>query len=249
MIGICILSNIPLRKEPDSKSEMTSQLLFGNTFQITEQEDDWAKIISDEDGYEGWISARQFEKLDKPVRKKIISTSYPFVEAVSGREKTMIVPGSTIPDPDKDEFFIGNKKFILSKTPLPAFTFKDIAEVSKQYLNVPYLWGGCTPFGIDCSGLTQMVYRQCGIQLKRDAWLQAELGDIVEFRETAKCGDLAFFDNAEGKIVHVGIILEPGKIIHASGKVRIDLLDDHGILNSDEKKYSHKLRIIKRIVR
>ena len=94
----------------------------------------------------------------------------------------------------------------------------------------------------------QMVFKQCGVQLPRDAYQQAELGETLNFVNESKCGDLAFFDNENGKITHVGMMLDNEKIIHASGKVRIDLLDHHGILNVQEKNYSHKLRIIKRIL-
>jgi cell wall-associated NlpC family hydrolase len=116
------------------------------------------------------------------------------------------------------------------------------------FLNAPYLWGGKTPFGIDCSGFTQTVYKLNGIKLLRDAYQQAEQGETLSFVEEAEAGDLAFFDNEEGRIVHVGIVLDNNKIIHASGKVRIDGFDHHGIFNNEKRDYSHKLRLLKRIV-
>jgi gamma-D-glutamyl-L-lysine dipeptidyl-peptidase len=115
-------------------------------------------------------------------------------------------------------------------------------------LNSPYLWGGKTPFGIDCSGFTQMAYKLAGIKLRRDAWQQAEQGHTINLLEETEPGDLAFFDNDEGNIVHVGIILRDHKIIHAAGKVRIDSIDHYGINNKELKKYTHKLRLIKRMV-
>ena len=117
-----------------------------------------------------------------------------------------------------------------------------------MYLNAPYLWGGKTPFGIDCSGFTQMVYKLNGFALPRDAYQQAEIGETLSFVEEAEPGDLAFFDDDEGNIIHVGMVLEQGTIIHASGKVRIDALDHQGIYNKELKNYSHKLRLIKKII-
>ena len=116
------------------------------------------------------------------------------------------------------------------------------------FLNAPYLWGGRTPFGIDCSGFTQIVYRLQGINIPRDAHQQAEVGNTLSFIEESQEGDLAFFDDSEGEITHVGIIMNNNNIIHASGKVRIDKLDQQGIFNIEKKIHTHKLRIIKSIV-
>ena len=117
-----------------------------------------------------------------------------------------------------------------------------------MYLNAPYLWGGKTPFGIDCSGFTQMVYKLNGYKIHRDASQQALEGEPLSFIEESEVGDLAFFDNDEGNIIHVGIIMENNYIIHASGKVRIDRLDHLGIYNPELKKHTHKLRVIKKII-
>ena len=117
-----------------------------------------------------------------------------------------------------------------------------------MYLNSPYLWGGKTPFGIDCSGMVQMVYRLNGYQIQRDASQQAMEGEALSFIEESEPGDLAFFDNEEGRIIHVGIIMEDNHIIHAHGKVRIDRLDHLGIYNVDTKRHTHKLRVIKKII-
>ena len=123
-----------------------------------------------------------------------------------------------------------------------------MADSAYTFINAPYLWGGRSPLGIDCSGFTQVVYKLAGQKLQRDAYQQADQGITLGFIEEAEAGDLAFFDNDEGKIIHVGILLGQGKIIHASGKVRIDRIDHQGIFNEETGKYSHKLRIIKRIL-
>ena len=124
----------------------------------------------------------------------------------------------------------------------------DLVHKAYLFLNSPYLWGGKTPFGIDCSGFTQMVYKICGYQLKRDAKEQATQGEVLSFIEESEPGDLAFFDNAEGDIIHVGIIMNDYHIIHAHGQVRIDRLDHTGIYNVDTQKHTHKLRVIKKII-
>ena len=108
--------------------------------------------------------------------------------------------------------------------------------------------GGRTPMGVDCSGFTQMVYRLNGKHIPRDASQQVDLGVTLSFIEEAESGDLAFFDDAEGNIIHVGIILENNHIIHASGKVRIDRIDQQGIFNKDLGEHTHKLRIIKKVL-
>lgn len=131
---------------------------------------------------------------------------------------------------------------------LTAKNFKesDLRSVVMEYVNVPYLWGGKSKCGIDCSGFTQQVYKRFGIKLPRDAYQQAELGEVVGFLLEVQPGDLAFFDNEEGKITHVGIMLGTDEIIHASGKVRIDKIDNQGIINTETLARTHKLRIIKR---
>ena len=123
-----------------------------------------------------------------------------------------------------------------------------ILSFATTFLRAPYLWGGRTPAGIDCSGFTQLIYKSIGVQIPRDASQQVELGQPLDFASEGQIGDLAFFQNEEGRIVHVGMVCAPGKIIHASGQVRIDKLDDTGIFNCDTGKYSHQLRIIKRLL-
>jgi cell wall-associated NlpC family hydrolase len=144
---------------------------------------------------------------------------------------------------------IGENSYEYSGDTLQAVKDRElILSSAYTYLHSPYLWGGRTPFGIDCSGLTQMAYRFGGIDLPRDAWQQAELGNALSFIDESEPGDLAFFDNKEGKITHVGLLLEDNRIIHASGQVRIDPIDQTGIYNKDLKRHTHKLRVIKRIL-
>lgn len=243
--GICNLSVAPLRKAPESGSEIVSQLLFGDVFTInSEPVNGWVAITTVYDNYSGYISEKQFAHYTDEIAEWQTITSYPFALLNNNRGNIMLVPGSIVPG--SSPFQVGNDQYSLT-TPEKKFTIADIEPVAKQYLNSPYLWGGKTPFGIDCSGLTQMVFRQCGIDLPRDAYQQAEAGETIAFVGETRVGDLAFFDNEAGRITHVGIMLGNQQIIHASGRVRIDDLDHYGIMNVDEKQYSHKLRIIKRL--
>jgi hypothetical protein len=258
MFGICNLSIVPCRKEPSDRSEMVTQLLFGDHFEIFEVQGNWCRILIAYDGYECWIDKKQFLPIEKHTFD-ILNTTELFcanelVQVVTDNKSKQLFPitiGSSLPNFDNGECAIENHSylydgaFISGKLP---FTKMGIVDIAMLYLNAPYLWGGKTPFGIDCSGFTQMVYKINGIRLFRDAFQQAELGETLSFVEEAEAGDLAFFDNEEGKIVHVGIVMDNNKIIHASGKVRIDGFDHQGIFNNEKGNYSHRLRLLKRVV-
>jgi cell wall-associated NlpC family hydrolase len=254
--SISVYSFIPVRKEPSEKSELVTQILFGETYVITEQKDNWAKIKMDFDGYTGWIDAKlvfavaptEYE-LWKNANAWMVPT--PKINIVQdGSSAPITIPaGSRIVfnGHERNSFSIGKNDYFISGQ-IPSDKELGIREVATSLLHTPYLWGGRSYFGIDCSGLSQIVYKINGTWLPRDAYQQAELGNDVEFVEEAEIGDLAFFDNEEGKIVHVGICLGKGQIIHAYGEVRIDQLDHQGIFIREQNKYSHKLRVIKRIL-
>ncbi|WP_298894295.1 C40 family peptidase [uncultured Psychroserpens sp.] len=246
--GICNLSIVPLRIEPSDPSELVSQVLYGEIFKVLEQRKSWSRIRLAYDKYEGWIDNKQYLEIDEDTYKSIkqqdhiLSTD--LIEFIQDKNQQLytIPLGSSLNGLDILEHkFDGNSvssKQEKSKLLKTAFT----------YLNAPYLWGGKTPFGIDCSGFTQMVYKINGYQLLRDASQQATQGQALSFIEESEPGDLAFFDNAEGSITHVGIIMEDNYIIHAHGKVRIDRLDHSGIYNVDKRVHTHKLRVIKKII-
>ncbi|CAN5505612.1 C40 family peptidase [soil metagenome] len=254
MKGISTLSIIPVRKEPSDRAEMVTQLLFGETFQITATEKSWSKIIVDYDGYSGWIDTKQVTNIDDEEAKKLAETpmtvSLDFLQLVlRGTEMTPVVLGSSLPFYYGRKFFVSEKEYLFEgnvKTVTQPDTGK-IAEHAMMYINAPYLWGGRSPFGLDCSGFTQMVFKLSGIKILRDANEQAGQGKKVNTLEDTREGDLAFFKNAENKIVHVGIVLNNNRIIHASGKVRIDTLDQQGILNIETGKHTHSLAEIRRI--
>lgn len=246
--GICNLSIVPLRLEPTDKSELVSQVLYGEFFKVLEQRKSWSRIRLHFDNYEGWIDNKQFVEIPEDgftaLKNEPLKLSSDLVEFIQDEnEQLFTVPiGSSLNGLQLLKH-IHDGNFVNSVQPK-----EQIAITAFHYLNAPYLWGGKTPFGIDCSGFTQMVYKLNGYKLLRDASEQATQGVSLSFIEESEPGDLAFFDNGEGQIVHVGIILKDNYIIHAHGKVRIDRLDHSGIYNVDKNKHSHKLRVIKKII-
>ena len=258
MYGICNQSIVPCRKEPSHRSEMVTELLFGEHFTVLAETEEWLQIKTAYDGYDCWISNKHFlpikpetfNELEKGVQK-LSAEPVQLVHHKHSEAFFPIVIGSTIPFLKSKKFSLENQNYEFSgESVLPSekkIDRKKIVSTAFTFLNAPYLWGGRSPFGIDCSGLTQIVYKLNGFKLLRDASQQATLGLSLSFVEEAMPGDLAFFDNEEGNIIHVGIVLEEGKIIHASGKVRVDKLDHYGIFNVDTKKYSHHLRVIKKM--
>lgn len=256
--GICLLSIVPGRKEPQSTSEMVTQLLFGEEYTVIESGDDWTKIITTYDNYSCWISTKQHYKITESsfqqLQKHPASYLNELAQLVCDKNTAISFPitlGATLPFFKNKSATIGSYEFECTGNVLTGAQKKTAADIlltAKLYLNAPYLWGGKTPFGIDCSGFTQQVFKLNGYKLPRDAYQQVELGTPLSFVEEAEAGDLAFFDNEEGKIVHVGILLNNEQIIHASGSVRIDKFDHYGIFSADTKKYSHTLRVIKRLL-
>lgn len=253
MFGICNLANIPLRFEPSDRSELVSQVLFGEHFQILEQNQKWSKIKLAYDDYEGWIDNKQFKSITEEqydlLSKDSIILNADLIEYITSPDNLLMpIPlGASISFLNYENINSENLSFEGIRTsgvkPKPS-----LLDTAFMYLNAPYLWGGKTPFGIDCSGFTQMVYKLNGYKLLRDASQQATQGSALSFIEESEPGDLAFFDNEEGNIVHVGIIMENNYIIHASGKVRIDRIDHLGIYNAESNRHTHKLRVIKKVI-
>lgn len=247
--GICHLSIIPVRLDPDGKSEMVTQLVYGDHFKVLEKRKEWSKIRIAFDAYEGWmdnnqfnaISEGDFKKIENSAHHKFVSDLVSFAE-MENKVLIPIVLGSSVQHIEllSHSYQGGFIDAIKEKS--------QIMEIALLYLNAPYLSGGKTPFGLDCSGFTQMVYKIAGYKLPRDISQQAAQGDSLSFIEESDAADLAFFDNVDGKIDHVGIIMKNNRIIHAYGKVRIDRIDHTGIFNSEIKGYTHKLRVIKKIL-
>ena len=254
--GVLRLSLVPMRSEPSDASEMISQLLFGEHYSVLEESENkkWLRIKNACDDYEGWIDVKQHHPISKEYFDQICETEYKVcIDLVSKilfkQQINHIVAGSILPllnNPIfKDEENVAFNG--MSKTLYQKWGVATMLNQATKYLNTPYLWGGRTPFGIDCSGFTQVVFRTAGYMLPRDSSQQILKGKDVEFADR-KAGDLAFFTNAEGKMNHVGLLMEEGKIIHASGKVRVDVLDEKGIKNVEKNAYTHHFYKLKRII-
>ena len=232
MFGICTLSAIPVRKDPQHESELVTELLFNDLYEVLENHGDWMRIKMEYDGYEGWIrSLQHFEIQEDAHRALSTMDSYVVNKPVELYDSKVLTFGTTIYS--KDKCCIEANSFINNALLL---------------LDTPYRWGGRTIFGIDCSAFVQLCAKTVGIKLPRDASQQVECGEDVYFLTEAQAGDIAFFENEDHRIVHVGIILDGERIIHASGKVRIDSLDQTGIFNKELGKHTHFLGTIKRIV-
>lgn len=250
--GISNLSIVPMRNEAADQSEMVNQVIFGEHFKVLEIRKKWSKIRLAHDSYEGWICNKQWieieEDIYKQLDKEVATITTDILDIIKKTHHQAIVIGSILPSYKSGHALINNEMYQFDGLTTPGFIKKDkLVENALMYLNAPYLWGGRSPLGIDCSGFTQMVYRLQGIDLPRDAYQQAEVGTTLSFVEESEPGDLAFFDNTDGKITHVGIILEDNHIIHAAGKVRIDRIDQQGIFNTEIGNHTHKLRLIKSI--
>ena len=237
-----------MRSNNFHESELVSQLLYGDCFKILSSKNEWLQIKTLNDSYVGWINNKQVNEISKINAEKITFDDKIFsirlIDYIETDENKLssIVLGSNIGACK----YLGHK-YDGTKTKKTK-TKPNLTKVASMYLNSPYLWGGKTPFGIDCSGLTQMIYRINGYKIPRDASQQSEFGETLSFIEESEPGDLAFFDDKEGKIIHVGMLLENNYILHAHGNVRIDRIDQTGIFNQKKQKHSHKLRIIKKII-
>lgn len=250
MQGICTYSSVPLRTEPSSKSEMVSQLLFGETYRVIGHEKNWMQVVCDFDDYQGWLHENQFVEAKPSEGQKVLLNSA-FGELVHSNENIRLSMGSVIQLNDAGQALHNGKLWEVRGEVRSAVTTPNrdvMTGDALQFVNTPYLWGGRAIWGIDCSGFTQVIYKLNGLSLMRDAYQQASQGQTLSFLDETEPGDLAFFDNEDGKIVHVGILLDSRRIIHAGGCVRIDKIDQEGIFNVDTGRYTHKLRLIKKIV-
>lgn len=255
--AVCPLSVVPIRSNASDKSEMVSQLLFGETVELMDKRGSWIKIRCLWDNYIGWVDKKQLKPLSPEEilqYQQQFSLSLELFQGAMGDGHSLpITIGATLPRFDGLKFHLNGSTYSFSGQAIdPAKLSQNstiLLKIARRYLFAPYLWGGRSPLGIDCSGFTQMVYKLIGIPIPRDASQQVEKGRLIDFIEQSQPGDLAFFENKKGHIVHVGILMPENRIIHASGQVRIDKIDHYGIFNEDTNKYTHQLRVIKRILK
>ena len=246
--GICQLGIVPIRKNPSHRSEMVNQLLYGETYTFEKTEDkEWIRVITSHDNYSGYISSNQHFIVEKMYTSSTLITRSIFPD--SPKFPNFLTAGSRISSEQKEVLGLKKDDFKEIESQVP--DRQQMIKTAMSFLSSPYLWGGRTEFGIDCSGLSQMVYLLHGFNIPRDASQQIEKGENLTL-SNVQDGDLAFFHNPEGKITHVGIVFYDEnhrlKIIHASGKVRIDSLDGKGIFTGEDKIYSHNFHSLKTLL-
>jgi len=247
--GICHLSIVPLRASASHESEMVSQLLYGEHFKVLEERVHWSKIRNSFDGFEAWIDKKQYKKIEEAdyysLDENDLQLSSDLIEYITD-ESGLLMPvalGSALNFAGK----LGHT-YEGERTKLTVSKKENLINTAILYLNSPHLSGGKSPFGIDCSGFTQTVYKLNGFKIKRNAAEQAKQGEALSFIEESEPGDLAFFDDNDGVINHVGIMMKDNYIVHVEGKVRVDRIDHSGIFNTELRKHTHKLRVIKKII-
>jgi len=235
--GICIVTVAPVRAENSDRAEIVTEILYGESADILEVNKNWTKIKMHYDNYEGWMDTKQIKHVTDEylANRKVTLITEDFASVMTLEGKTLLSMGSEV-------------EFPAAASRRSHDMRESIALTAKEFLNIPYLWGGKSFFAVDCSGFVQLVYKIHNVKLPRDTYQQAEIGEALSFVEESQPGDLAFFENSEGRIIHVGIMLDNQKIIHASGKVRIDTLDSTGIFNKEMNKHTHKLRVIKNVL-
>ncbi len=256
--GFCNHSVVPVRTEPSHRAERCTELLFGELYAIIESFEDWLHIRMIYDNYEGWINKASFYEISEDEFRRLhelpCSVSTDVVQLIENRGLQSWFPillGSSFHGLSNKAFSAGEYEYFFEglTESIPQDCGREkIIEMSMMYLHSPYAWGGRSPFGIDCSGFAQMSYKLAGVQLLRDSTQQAAQGETISFITDAKPADLLFFDDEEGMITHVGILLPEGRVIHASGCVRIDKVDHQGIYNMESGQYTHQLRLIKKIL-
>lgn len=256
--AICPLSNVPIRSNSSDKSEIVSQLLFGELAEVLETKGrQWAKIRCIWDNYVGWVAANQLKAITPSelsvFREHFAYSLELFQPLMADNEVIPVVMGARLPNFDGMRFTLDNTVYTFSGQAVFPEHIKPTAEfilkIARRYLHAPFLHGGRSPMGIDAAGLVQMVFKIANVALPREAAQQVYIGSIVDFVEQSMPGDVAFFENRTGRITHCGIILPDAEVIHAFGSVRIDKIDHYGIYDRSEKRYTHRLRVVRRMLK
>ena len=260
MKGISLHSVVPIRAEASEASEQQTQMLFGETCTILEEKPRWNRIKSDLDGQEGWADSKMICPM-KPEEFASYSETYkqsavvalPMAYAVSENNGQTIPlsAGTRLANYHDGHFEVLGVGFRID----PTMVFEQVPELNQQnllqtvrfFLNVPYLWGGKNALGMDCSGFTQVIMSLFGRSLLRNASEQATQGEPVSSLSECKAGDLVFFDHEDGKISHVGIVIDSERVIHCSGRVKVERLDETGIFSSEQGQYTHHLVQLRRV--
>ena len=252
----------PVRQEPSEGSEQLTQLLFGEVCEVLDRLPRWTKIRSTLDGQEGWVDFKMLSPIDNqyPISdiRTVVAVPMAIATAMETGEEMMLTLGTRLPNYAHGTFEVLGKQYLINPTEVrgerlevkgdEAMRREDVCAIAQTLLNAPYLWGGKNAMGIDCSGFTQVVYAAMGVNLLRNAREQITQGELVPNLAQAQPGDLAFFDHADRdpnatNISHVGLLLDNKTIIHCSGCVHVDDIDEMGIHLADGELTHHLVQI------
>lgn len=252
----------PVREEPSEAAEQATQLLFGEVCEVVDHLPGWTKIRSTMDGQTGWVSAKMVTPVSEEAKKQwgdktmgVVAVPMAVATDIATGEKRMLTIGTRLPNYADGTFIVLEKQYQID--PSCVYEIKDekvevkgeeVVRVAKSLLNVPYLWGGKNMMGFDCSGFVQTVYSVFGIQLLRNAREQITQGKVVNSLAESQPGDLVFFDHSDRdpnatKISHVGMLISPTQVIHCSGCVHIDRIDEMGVYLSNGEMTHHLVQI------
>lgn len=276
MYAVVLHSIVPVRSEPREGAEQSTQLLFGELCRITESLPRWYKIRNEADGEEGYVDYKMITPMSddeyatyaKAVTSATARVMLPMTYAVSeNNQQTLpLTLGTLLPNYCNGQFEVLGVSFRIDPSAVAQQALpmnpNTLMQATRFLLNTPYLWGGKNALGLDCSGLTQTVMSLFGAQLPRNASQQVKCGDEVKHLKDGRAGDLVFFDHADTncantepnnckgdtRITHVGILLDAERVIHCSGRVKIEHIDERGIFGAEQRAYTHHLAAIRRMV-
>lgn len=260
MVALSLHSVVPVRAEAREGAEQLTQMLFGETCVVLEQQPRWMRIRLDLDGQEGWVDRKMIAPMTQQeaadymaAYARAAQVVFPVAYAVSENNGQTIplTAGTRLPHYEDGRFEVLGVAFRIDPTmvayqPL-SLDLQTLQQTVRFFLNVPYLWGGKNALGMDCSGFTQIVMSLFGKTLLRNASEQATQGQAITHLSDAQAGDLVFFDHEDGRISHVGIVLDSERVIHCSGRVKVEKLDQAGIYSAEQGDYTHHLVQIRRV--